>query len=701
MGRARPQQQCAVDVEEQEQGFILAARQTVHRSGGRSTNRAWAPINRLSMDDSALRSRARVKARAAAARLGSETGDTMIEVVVAALLVALIAAAVFTGFTAVADISGSQRHESVAVQLAQQDQQRLRSLSISQLIANEPAGSTLLSAAENYGNASYTETLNNVVYTVTSTSKFVSASSGNLSCTTSGAGSADFVATTSTVTWGTNNDGLTPVIDHSLITPTTDGEIVVSVDDTTQTLPAGVPGASITITGPGSNTTQQTESTDSNGCTTFAGLAAGNYSVQLASLPSGYVTEGSTSTSLTVAIGNSVTKAFNAAQAATINATFQTYVGGTGPSAIPFDTFSAAENGITGSYGTTGSFASTVSSGATLYPYSSGYNVWAGNCQADQPTGATSDTGTYGVVPTEGGTSSAALTVPSMLFNLTDSYSVAAGYAYTNDYPSSTSGSPTNPLLVYTGSGWSHVTGQSNDYNTDETDSSTAGNYVKFTFTGTGVEWVGTQTPSSGYANVTVTNALGTVVSSATDVNTFNQGNNQYQQNQWSDSGLTYGTYTIEVYVDGQHYPGSGGMHGTQGSNGNTISIDEFIVTVPASTTTAAVNSSTLPYTVTTYDSCPTPTNGVNRTLPWAPVLTTVHSTSVYPVPIPYGTSDQVCFANTIGGSTTNTGLLPSSGSQFSDTDMTGSTITSLTLPTATSATGSSAVFANSGACPT
>ena len=43
---------------------------------------------------------------------------------------------------------------------------------------------------------------------------------------------------------------------------------------------------------------------------------------------------------------------------------------------------------------------------------------------------------------------------------------------------------------------------------------------------------------------------------------------------------------------------------------------------------------------------------------------------------------------------------LPSGSTQLTNTDFTGRTIQSLTLPTSSTATGNSAVFANSGGCP-
>ena len=71
-------------------------------------------------------------------------------------------------------------------------------------------------------------------------------------------------------------------------------------------------------------------------------------------------------------------------------------------------------------------------------------------------------------------------------------------------------------------------------------------------------------------------------------------------------------------------------------------------------------------------------------------------SSTVYPVQAPYGTSVLVCFAQGSGGTATNTSYLPSPTSQISNTNLAGSTITSLTLPIT-----SSGAFTHSGLCPT
>ena len=503
------------------------------------------------MPEFANRGRARASAQRAAAWAAGDAGDTMIEVMVAVLIVGLIGAATFTGFNAVASLSGQQRHEVQANQISQQDEERLRGLTSTELSATAPAtGST----GSTYGNVTYPVTLDGETYTVTSSTRFVSASGGTSSCTTSGT-SADYVETSSEVQWANSNDGRPPVIEQSVISPPTGGSLIVEAEINNTT--TGIAGVTITATGPGSSNLTQTLTTDANGCAVFGGLSPGTYSVSESD--SGYATEtGVTTQSAIIVAGTTQAITFQLGQLGTALGTFQTFVNGTTPTAINWDSFSISNPNVTPSpqsFGTGGgaSASSVSSTSSTVFPTT--YNAYAGTCISDDPEGSTSTTGTTGTT----GTTPAAYT---------------------------------DPLLTVPGGG-------------------------------------------SGSAVVTVPTML------------------------------------LELSTQ-------------QGSSTSQP------VTAPAGTA--------LPYTVTTYDSC-TPTPGVARTLSTPPKSLTVGTATVYPVQAPYGSSVQVCFANTVSSTTKDTGLLPSSG-QIANTNLNGTTITALTLPVTTGATGASSVFSYTGACP-
>jgi type II secretory pathway pseudopilin PulG len=496
------------------------------------------------MDAFGHRVRARVRARRAAAWAGSETGDTMIEVVIAILIVGLIGAATFTGFTAITKFSGQQRHEVQANQIAQQDEERLRGLTSTELSAT--AGTTG-STGSTYGNVTYPVTLDGETYTVSSTTRFVAASGGATSCTSGGTSTADYVETASEVQWPNNNDGRPPVIEHSVISPPAGGSLIVEAELNNTT--TGIPGVAVTATGPGSSSNTQTLTTDANGCAVFGGLNPGSYSISESN--SGYATEnGVTTQSAIVVNGTTQEITFQLGQLGTAVASFQTFINSLTPTAINWDSFSISNPQVTPSsqtFGTGGAAdTSTVSStAATVFPTS--YNAYAGTCSTDDPEGSTGTTGTTSYIDpvltvANGATGSVVVTVPTMLLKLST------------------------------------------------------------------------------------------------------------QQGSTAAQGVT------------------------------------------------AAAGTPLPYTVTTYDSC-TPTPGVNNTPSTPPNSLTVGSSTVYPVQAPYGPSVQVCFANTIAGTTKDTGILPSSGA-ISNTNLNGTTITPVTLPVGTGATGASAVFLNPGGCP-
>src|SRR6516164_8762936 len=63
----------------------------------------------------------------------SEAGFTLIELLVSALILVVIGAAVAQSLIETAYVSGDQRRHAQAAEIAQQDQERLRGLSVQQL----------------------------------------------------------------------------------------------------------------------------------------------------------------------------------------------------------------------------------------------------------------------------------------------------------------------------------------------------------------------------------------------------------------------------------------------------------------------------------------------------------------------------------------------------------------------------------------
>jgi type II secretory pathway pseudopilin PulG len=266
------------------------------------------------------------------ARARSERGDTLIEVVIGALMVALIAAATLGGFADIGHLAQTQRSEEQATALAQQDQARLRGLSLGQLSSN----------GLGTGNVTTQTQVDNTIYSVASKSQFISGTTGSAACT--GTGNADEVQTTSTVTWSGAQGTRNPVVVHGEITPNEGGSIVASVEDPTG---AGLAGVTISASGP---TATSPVITDSSGCVVWAGLSSGTYTISYTP-PAGtwITTAGTAPASQTVTV--TATQTMHATlvqigQASAVQANFTTtYNGSTVPGTS--DTFVLSSTGMT------------------------------------------------------------------------------------------------------------------------------------------------------------------------------------------------------------------------------------------------------------------------------------------------------------------------------------------------------------------
>jgi Tfp pilus assembly protein PilV len=480
--------------------------------------------------------RARLRARVAAC-LGAQRGDSLIEVMIAALLVALIATAALTGYGAVGHIAGDQRKRGQAASLAAQDQARLRGLTI-----------TALSGAS--GNQSSTTTIDGTTYTVTSKSQFISGASSGSSCTTGGTSTADEVQTTSTVTWAPNNDGRPPVVVHGIVTPSQGGSLVVSATDQTG---AGLAGVTTNITGP---STASPLTTDSGGCSVYGGLAGGSYTVAYSD-PGHLDVNGNSPANQTLTViptQTATAQPVQLAQTGAISASFTTtFNGSTVPATA--DMFVASNTQLSAPgyriFGTLSTpsinnYLSTVVSPTTVFPFAgsnNAYSVYAGGCIASSWSGTSPSVPTVVVNPTA--TSSVTIPEPAMIVD------VWAPYTYDD----------TNAALTLTGT-WLRVSGQGSDYNGTETTSLVTNSSMSVSFTGTKVQWYGTTGPAEGKANVLIDNVL---VATAD----LYSGSTKRQQLIYNGTGLTNTAHTLKIVENGTK---------NASSSGNLISVDAINV---------------------------------------------------------------------------------------------------------------------------
>ncbi len=184
-------------------------------------------------------------------------GFTLIEVLVSALLTLIISAGVATALISATDFTSHERNTSQANAVAQQDQERLKSMSDSQLTALHQTR---------------TVTLNSTQFTVVSSASFLDAN-GNSSCTSKN--EAYFKLSSNVTSVATVGNPAQTVTEETIITRPLGGSLVVPVQDQTST---ALQGANVSVVGQNTNYSASA-TTDQNGCAAFAGLPTDSYTI--------------------------------------------------------------------------------------------------------------------------------------------------------------------------------------------------------------------------------------------------------------------------------------------------------------------------------------------------------------------------------------------------------------------------------------
>jgi Tfp pilus assembly protein PilV len=364
----------------------------------------------------------RTHLRGACRRFRAQSGFALIEVVVSAALLLVVASGVLAGIEGPSRTSTQNEVRSQATDLAQQDQERLRSMSFSSLV-----GYT----------ATTPVTVGNVTYSRYSSAIWMRDNNDPDSCNTQqNSTSGDYLKITSRVT--PPNGGRAVELDSLMAAPagqsSTKGTLAVQVTDQ-----ANQPVVNLPVSlGPPAN---MTVPTNSIGCAVFGLVDQGNYTVSFSRTgwvdPAG-VNAVSFSTSVTANSTTIVPHLY--AQSGRINVNVDTKVGAT-TSASPAKGVMISNSGIpTGTlmFPAPATPTQGVSSFALdVYPFPSGYNVWAGTCSSGDPT-------KYGLAPvtatpTPGGATTVTVRQPSI------TVTAATGVPSFGTYPTQP-----NEHMVYT-----------------------------------------------------------------------------------------------------------------------------------------------------------------------------------------------------------------------------------------------------------
>jgi prepilin-type N-terminal cleavage/methylation domain-containing protein len=327
----------------------------------------------LAQDQSEQRPHGGTAARADEAALDGQAGLTLLELMIALAVMAMVVVGVTAGMSAAIDLARSNRSRSTAAYLAAEQLEQRRAAMSADPTADE------FTAYPPPAPVTTTRTVNGVAYTMVRATAWVNPRTNTSACsapTTTAAGQVlAYQRVRVEVTWP-HMRGTAPVVSETLLTAAPDpdvGHLSVVVADRNGDIDVG---RIVTATGP---VTRSATVTD-EGCAFMARLPAGNYTL---TLPGGNLVDqqGVTSPSQIAGVtGGAVTSArFDADQAASILVT-------PAPAPVP-DSMRVTVANSSLSLGTT-TFAWTASANTAgpLFPFASGYSVWAGGCADADPT---------------------------------------------------------------------------------------------------------------------------------------------------------------------------------------------------------------------------------------------------------------------------------------------------------------------------
>jgi len=311
----------------------------------------------------------------------------MIEAIVAATLMVVVALGVLRGLDSAQRSSGREKARSAASALTEQDQERLRSFRAVDL-------------------ANYDETrevtVNKVKYVITSQVDWVRDSTGGTESCSSNTVQADYMRITSVTKSSLINTPIPPIKMSSIVAPpigafgANQGTLAIQVNDRNG---AGVPGVPVTITAASGGATVQNP-TNAVGCAIFAYVPVGSYTASVNT--AGWVDRAGNpdaDVGATVVQGKVTLAAMTYDRAASVTATFDTEArDGTTPLITPAlsTQLSATNAAVPASPGLSfaklryfdpppvGGMLPTITA-TGLFPFTDGYGVFGGGCLGADP----------------------------------------------------------------------------------------------------------------------------------------------------------------------------------------------------------------------------------------------------------------------------------------------------------------------------
>jgi Tfp pilus assembly protein PilV len=322
--------------------------------------------------------------RGAGVRARSESGFTVVEVVVASTLLVFSFLAAAKLFEAGTSVSGDTRMRVVAAQLASAELEDIRGP------AADPARFTTTVAP---GTTVTTKIVNGLKFTITQEMQWVAQSSTTSACDSGTVGSNAILQVTESVTWP-GAGPTAPVESSTTLSPPAGaysqetGSIGVKVFDSNG---AAASNKQVSIAGP----SPQSQATTPEGCAFFAFLTPGAYTVSVtAGTGVGDQLQLVPSQTTSVTIGQTASLQFNYDTAATIQITGWSGSVATPATNIPIGLANSALTPYR-QY----SYAAGTTMLSPVFPAASGYTVFAGNCADHNPVGLNTSNAVFYPVP--------------------------------------------------------------------------------------------------------------------------------------------------------------------------------------------------------------------------------------------------------------------------------------------------------------
>lgn len=308
----------------------------------------------------------------------SDAGFALIEVIVSCAVLAIVAMAVLSGIDAASNSSGREKARAVAASLAEQDQERMRSMAINEL--------------SNFNPEPATTTIEGVTYKIKSQGRWITDDQGGTPSCGNSSKNNEYVHISTTVTSAVVGRNIDPVQIDSLVAPSvawsnTHGVLGVKVVNRNG---VGVQGVTVSPSKTDPAFAPASQQTDAAGCALFRQLPVGTYTIKI--VKAGFVdpdgnAESTTTQKVSAGVVSFKTMDFDIATSATLS--ISTNVPGSpNNEQASRTTVVSATNAKRVSLLRKFPSATAVSSlsGGSLFPFKdTAYSFFTGNCAYTNP----------------------------------------------------------------------------------------------------------------------------------------------------------------------------------------------------------------------------------------------------------------------------------------------------------------------------